>query len=152
MSNTRKFTYRNLDWVWSVEFFPDRIEYGWDKFGKGFEKGNKIVLREELSPYLTDAVGSNAGYKKSFQYSLGYLALAILAYEFLPSPWRYLSCFFMLLFIYLLYDFISRFRSQQWIQINRKNGVQVVSVQATIWTETEKLEFKNFYTEWVAET
>jgi hypothetical protein len=58
----------------------------------------------------------------------------------------------MLLFIYLLYDFISRFRSQQWIQINRKNGVQVVSVQATKWTEKEKLEFKNFYTEWVAET
>jgi len=150
MSVLRKLTFRNLDWLCSVEFLPDRIEILWDLGGYGKDKRRKIVLRQDLSPYLTEAMTETGFYSlKPFRLAGVYLILAMFAYAVLRSPWHYSSYFFLACFLLAIYRGFKVFPKSQWIQILTKDGRVSVSVLTTKWSEDEKAAFRRFYSEWI---
>jgi hypothetical protein len=58
MIDLRKFIYRNAKWACSVEPLDDRLEYAWDDYGLGVDKGKKSFLRQELARTLSEYSGS----------------------------------------------------------------------------------------------
>lgn len=152
MSASKKYNYRHLDWVCSVEFFPDRMEYFWDFGGFKKETGRKVFLRSELSPHLNEYSGPSIRFLNSFRLAGVYLILALFTWVLLPEPWRYTTFLFLVLFALGVYRGAKAFRHKQWFQIMRKNGTRTASVLIDKWTEDERKEFQHFYTGWINES
>ncbi len=151
MSESRKFSYRSLDWVCSLEFFPDRIENEWDLGGLGVDKRRSIIMRQELAPHLAEATtGAGAFSLKPFRYAGGYLVLAMFSYTLLPPLWRYSAYLFLAFFAVAAYRGAMVIRKGRWIQILRKDGKCAVNVQVTKWTDEERERFRHFYKEWIS--
>ncbi len=151
MSESRKFTYRNLDWVCSIEFFPDRLEYSWDYFGWGVDKQKKVTPRQELAPHLTEITGmaSRSEGMKGLRWAAGYLILAMFSHALLPLPWRNSTYIFLLGFAVVAYGGVRRLQKGHWIQILRRDGKPTVSLQVRKWTDEERKEFRRFYEAWI---
>jgi hypothetical protein len=151
MSESRKFPFCNGDWVCSIEFFSDRIEYTWDAWGLGKDTGKKVIQRQELVPELSEATsGAGSLAMKEFRFAGIYLILAMFSYVLLPTPWRYSTYLFLLAFAVLAYRGVKVFGRKHWIRISRKNGSLAVGIQATKWTDEEREEFRRFYKEWIS--
>ncbi|HTB81289.1 MAG TPA: hypothetical protein VK717_10430 [Opitutaceae bacterium] len=151
MSGSRKFTFRNLEWACSIEFFPDRVEYSWDFWGLGVDKGKRAALRQELTPTLTETTGRvyRAQAMQAHRWAIGCLILAMFSYVLLPPPWRNSTYLFLAAFAVQAYRGFNCLRKGHWIQIFRRDGKSMVSVQVTKWTEREREEFRDFYAEWI---
>jgi hypothetical protein len=149
MSESRKFSFRNLKWRCSLEFASDRIDYSWDEWGLGVEKGKKIIMRDQLSPHLAEA-NSFGRFRWPLLTASGYLILAMFAYALLPMPWRHATWLFLALFVLSAFTAIRRMRKSQWISILEKNGRSAVGVNVTGWSDNERKEFQTFYAIWIA--
>jgi hypothetical protein len=151
MSALQKYTYRHLDWVCSVEFFPDRMEYFWDVGGFKRETARKVFLRSDLSPHLNEYTGPSIRFLNSFRMAGIYLILAMLTWAALPDPWRNSTWLFLALFVVAVYRGTQSFRHKHWFQIVRKNGGATANVLIDKWTEAERKEFQRFYAGWISE-
>jgi hypothetical protein len=150
MTKSRKFKYRNRSWSCEAEFFEDRLEYSWDSYGLGVEKGKKVFLVNELSGSLDEGTGS---YGSNMSRLPGvYLVLAMFSWALLPRPWRYSTYVFLVMFVYSAILAISRLKKRAWMRIKRINGDTAFSVQVTSWPETEREAFRKFYSEWIKRT
>ena len=149
MKPIREITYRNFKWKCRVEFFPDRIDYAWDKYGLGVEASKIAILREALSPHLSEGT-SSGGYLGGTAFRGGLFAtFAVFSFALLPLPWRYLGYFFVLSALMSFGFVLSQFRKKEWISILKKDGDTAVGINVTGWTESSRSEFKAFYRDWL---
>ena len=151
MNESRKFTFRNLEWNCSVEFFSDRMEYSWDHWGLGVNKEKRVALRQELASHLTETTGRvyRSMGLQAHRWAIGFLILAMFSHALLPLPWRNSTYLFLVASALQVYRGINRLRKGHWIQIFRSDGKSMVSVQVTKWTGEEREEFRRFYKEWI---
>ncbi|MDP1578981.1 MAG: hypothetical protein Q8M02_01805 [Candidatus Didemnitutus sp.] len=148
MKPLREVSYKNHKWHCRLEFFPERIEYEWDKWGFGVEKNRKVIMRDALSPYLSEgnAVGA---YMASPLIRGGLFAtLAVFSLTLLPTPWHYLGYFFIASTVLSLSFALRRIGTTHWLSILKKDGDVAVGVHVTKWSQTERDEFKEFYRKW----
>jgi hypothetical protein len=146
MPSERRFVFRNVDWTCSLEFFPDYLEYSWDNYGLGVEKGKKTFLRQELSFHLRQGTGRYA--YTGLRLPAIYLTLTIISYAWEPQPWRFSAYLFLILFLLSGYRFLFRLKKRNWIRIIKKNGDSAVDVQMTKWNREERKQFISFYSDW----
>ena len=145
----REFTFRNRKWHCRLEFFPDRIEYVWDKWGLGVEKTRTAMMRDALSPHLSEGT-STAGYAPRIFTRAGLLAtIAIFSFALLPVPWAYIGYFFAVSTLISIGFGIYEFRKTYWISILKKDGDIAVGVQVTKWDESQREEFRTFFRSWI---
>lgn len=150
MNESRTFTFYHFRWVYSVEFFRDRIEYVHNERGPEFEKNKKIIPRADLSPRLTEITKNPVVYLwRRFGFAGGCLALAVVSFMFLPVPGRYASGLFLLLSLIAIYRGIHDMENTRWIQVVTKDGNVAFNVQVAKWTGDEREEFMRFYNRWI---
>jgi hypothetical protein len=150
VSESRTFTFYHFRWVYSVEFFRDRIEYVHNERGPEFEKTKKIIPRADLSPRLTEVATNPVIYLwRRFGFAGGCLALAVASFVFLPVPGRYSSGLFLLLSLIAIYRGIRDVEKTHWIKIVTKDGNAAFNLQVSKWTNDEREEFLRFYHNWI---
>lgn len=149
MKPLREVSFKNHKWQCRLEFFPDRIEYVWDKWGLGVEKTKTVIMRDALSPHLSEgnAVGA---YMSSPLIRAGvFVTLSVFSFGLLPSPWHYIGYFFVLSALLSLGFAVSRIGTTYWLSILKKDGGIAVGVHVTKWSQAERDEFKDFFRKWV---
>jgi hypothetical protein len=150
VNESRTFTFHHFRWVYSVEFFRDRIEYVHNERGPEFEKNKKIIPRADLSPRLTEVTTSPVIYLwRQFGLAAGCLALAVGSFVFLPMPGRYSSGLLLLLSLIAIYRGIRDVEKSHWIQVVTKDGNMAFNMQVATWTNDEREEFMRFYHNWI---
>jgi len=150
MSSTRKFSYFNIRWKCEVEFFADRLEYAWDKWGLGIEKGKSVVQHGELSPHLTDSSVMGLEATPPLLKAAIYGTIGIFAHALLPLPWRHIEYLFALGFLLSALLGLWRFlRKTETINIQTKAGSPVVALVVTKWSLEERAEFRSFFEQWI---
>ena len=151
MSEARTFSYRNLDWHCQLEFYSDRVEHTWDKYGWGLEKGRTVILRKELSPHLSEGKDVGAHAKGPILTAGTYLILALFSFALLPGFWSYVGYLFIALFCLAAFLAITRLKRKRWLQMIEKDGRPLASMDITKWSDTEEQEFRRFYEQWMME-
>lgn len=150
MESTRKFSSQNLKWKCEAVFFDDRLEWSWDEWGLGVSKGKSVVLRDELSPHLTESSSMAVEAKGPLLTGVGYMVLAIFSHVLLPTPWRHIEWLFVFGFLLAGGKGIFRlFRKTESINIQLKNGNPVAAIIVTKWPSEEREAFRSFYGQWV---
>jgi len=149
MDSLRKYTFRYVNWIKTVEFFSDRLESSSDFWGLGVEKKKKIILRTDLTPNVTESSGPSKGIKQAWLRAALSLLLFLVLYILLPSPWRYSSLLFFLLLLFHSYYAVLLSQKLDWVFLYRKNGDTAAAVKINGWTAEERQEFHRFYTNWL---
>ncbi|MBL9189455.1 MAG: hypothetical protein JNK23_18375 [Opitutaceae bacterium] len=149
MKPLHEVSFKNHKWQCRLEFFPDRIEYVWDKWGLGVEKTRTVIMRDALSPHLSEgnAVGA---YMSSPLIRAGVFAtLTVFSFGLLSTPWNYIGYLFAMGTVLALSVALSRIGTTYWLSILKKDGGTAVGVQVTKWSQAERDQFKDFYRKWV---
>lgn len=149
MKPLREVSFKNHRWHCRLEFFPDRIEYVWDKWGLGVEKTKTVIMRDALSPHLSEGSAVGAYVSPPLVRAGVFGTLCVFSFGLLPEPWRYIGYFFVLSALLSLGFAVSRIRTTYWLSILRKDGGTAVGVHVTKWSQVERDEFKDFYRKWV---
>jgi hypothetical protein len=149
MSDSRRFDFRNQKWRCTLEFFPDRLEYRWDEWGLGLQHSSRVIVRDQLSPHLTESSSLAGNIKGPLRAVGGYLVLAMFSYALLPLPWRYVTGLFLALFVLSVFWVIRFSRRNRGVNINAKNGLPIVWVNVTKWSDEERREFQQFFGTWL---
>lgn len=152
MSTSRKFSYFNARWKCEAEFFADRLEYAWDKWGLGVQKGRSVIQHSELSPHLTDSSVMGLEATPPLLKAAIYGTIGIFAHALLPVPWRHIEYLFAVGFLGSVSLGLWRFfRKTETINIQTKAGSPAVAVVVTKWSPEERAEFRSFYEKWIKE-
>ena len=149
MKLLREVSYKNHKWQCRLEFFPDRIECIWDKWGLGVEKTRTVIMRDALSPHLSESNAIGA-YMSSPLIRAGLsIILSVFSFALLPVPWHYIGYFFVVSTVISLGFALSRIGTTYWLSILKKDGDIAVGVQVTKWSQAERDEFIDFFSKWV---
>jgi hypothetical protein len=139
------FAFRNKEWHCAVRFYPDRLEYLRDAWGLGVDKGSEVFARSELAQKLSEYSGAGRLAPRLGRLPGVYLVLAMFSYLLLPSPWRYSTIAFLILFSVSLFSVLKTFKRRDWLIIKTTGGRSAVSVQVTGWPEEKRENFRKVY-------
>jgi len=145
----RTFKFRKMELLCQLEFFDDRMDYIWDTFGWGIERGKRSTHRQELSPDLAESIGSLSLSIPAKLFLFGCILMVILIHLLLEPPWVYIEYIFLASIVLHVAHVVLLIRDREWINVFRNDGALAVSVQVATWSVNEREEFKRFYLEWV---
>src|SRR5579863_5308322 len=120
-----------------VTFYDDRIEYTWDFFGLGVERGRRSFLRNELSPNVGEAVGLYHRSAKGKLFFWVCLLITLAIHWSAPKPYIYLEYLFLAALVGNVSKSFYYIIRNSWITLYCKDGSLAISVLVSGWSEAE---------------